>query len=50
MKSNARKTISILMIMLMIMPFTWQVFADDTLPEDQDTAADTEAVQPEPEA
>ena len=37
------------MIMLMIMPFTWQVFADEPLPDDQETpAVQSEDVQPEP--
>ena len=39
------------MIMLMILPLTWQVYADDVAPEDQETAAHTETVQTEtPEA
>ena len=39
------------MIMLMIMPFTWQVFADEPLPEDQETPdVQSENMQPEPPA
>ena len=50
MRSNLRKAISILMIMLMIIPLTWQVYAEEELPEDQDTIdVQTETVQPEPE-
>ncbi len=36
------------MIMLMIMPFTWQVFADESLSEEQGTSAvQSESLQPE---
>ena len=39
------------MIMLMIMPFTWQVFADAPLPEDQEMPdVQSENMQPEPPA
>ena len=39
------------MIMLMIMPLSWQVFADDVSPEVQEASAvQSEAVQPEPTA
>ena len=48
MKRGARKILSILMIMLMILPFTWQVFADEPLPENQEEAVESEELQPEP--
>ena len=51
MRTITRKTISLLMIMLMIMPLSWQVFADDVSPEVQEASAvQSEAVQPEPTA
>ena len=51
MRRKTRKIISVLMIMLMIMPFTWQVFADEPLPEDQETPdVQSENMQPEPPA
>ena len=39
MKAITRKIISISMIMLMIMPLTWQVYADDVSPEEHGTEA-----------
>ena len=51
MRRKTRKIISVLMIMLMIMPFTWQVFAEEPLPEDQETPdVQSENMQPEPPA
>lgn len=36
MRRSTRKIISVLMVMLMVMSLTWQVFADESLPENQE--------------
>ncbi len=49
MKRIINKIISITMVILMIIPLTCQVFADDIVPEDPETVPAVEGVQPESE-
>ena len=50
MKTIMNKIISLAIVLLMAMPLTWQVFADDALPEGHEGANAAEMLQPEPEA
>ena len=48
MKRGVRKIFSILLITLLILPFTCQAFADESLPENQEETVKSEKLQPEP--